>query len=186
MRITRRFALTRPVVSLRAQVERLALGISPDVGNRKAILLVQVGRFVEVPVSGWRLGLRQRKVGRRRTAGAPWRMAARLIERGLAQGYRVAGADERASLAQCLLEGCDLLAALVQSALAGQVDAKLAEAFVLRAGQANEEARSPREMLASAAIPVRGEAAGFTPAVDAAMGVAARASRIATWMSCWS
>jgi hypothetical protein len=94
MRITRRFALTRPVVSLRAQVERLALGISPDVGNRKAILLVQVGRFVEVPVSGWRLGLRQRKVGRRRTAGAPWRMAARLIERGLAQGYRVAGALE--------------------------------------------------------------------------------------------
>jgi len=76
-------------------------------------------------------------------------------------------ADERASLAQCLLEGCDLLAALVQSALAGQVDAKLADAFVLRAGQANEEARSPREMVASAAIPVRGEAAGFAPAVDA-------------------
>ena len=77
--------------------------------------------------------------------------------------------DERASLAQCLLEGCDLLAALVQSALAGQVDAKLADAFVLRAGQANEEARSPREMVSPAEIPVRGEVAGFasTPAVDA-------------------
>jgi hypothetical protein len=93
-RISRRFAITRPVVSLRAQEERLALGISPDVGNRKAILLVQVGCFVEAPVSGWRSGLRQRKVGRRWTAGAPWRVAARLIERGLAQGYRVAVALE--------------------------------------------------------------------------------------------
>jgi hypothetical protein len=93
-RISRRFSITRPVVSLRAQEERLALGISPDVGNRKAILLVQVGRFVEAPVSGWRLGLRQHKVGRRWTAGAPWRATARLIERGLAQGYRVAVALE--------------------------------------------------------------------------------------------
>jgi hypothetical protein len=93
-RITRRFSLTRPVVSFGAQVARLALGITPEVGNRQSVLLVQVGRFVEVPWCAWRLGLRQRKVGRRRTAGAPWCAAARLIERGLARGYTVAVALE--------------------------------------------------------------------------------------------
>jgi hypothetical protein len=93
-RIGRRFFIMRPAVSLRAQVAHLTMGTRSEAGNRKAILLVQVGRFVEIPVSGWRLGLRQRKVGRRRTAGAPWRATARLIERGLAQGYRVAVALE--------------------------------------------------------------------------------------------
>ena len=93
-RITRRFALSRPAVSFRAQVTHLALGIRPEAGNRRSVLLVQVGRFVEVPWCAWRLGLRQRKVGRRRTAGAPWCAAARLIERGLARGYTVAVALE--------------------------------------------------------------------------------------------
>lgn len=93
-RITRRFALTRPMVSFRSQVARLALGITSEIGNRQSVLLVQVGRFVEVPGRAWRLGLRQRKVGRRRTAGAPWCAAARLIERGLARGYTVGVALE--------------------------------------------------------------------------------------------
>jgi hypothetical protein len=93
-RITRRFPLARPAVSFRVQAARLAQGISPETGNRRAFLLVQVGRYVEVPGHGWRLGLRQRKVGRRWTAGAPWYMTARLIERGLAQGYTVGVALE--------------------------------------------------------------------------------------------
>ena len=92
--ITRRFALTRPAVSLRAQVARLRLGIAPEGASRRSVLLVQVGRFVEVHAHAWRLGLRQRKVGRRWTAGAPWVAAARLIERGLAQGLTVGVALE--------------------------------------------------------------------------------------------
>jgi RNA-directed DNA polymerase len=93
-RITRRFALIRPAISFRAQLARLALGIGMKEDNRRFFLLVQVGRFVEVAAHGWRLGLRQRRVGRRWTAGAPWPATARLIQRGLSQGYAVAVALE--------------------------------------------------------------------------------------------
>ena len=92
-RITRRFALARPAGSFAAQLASLARGITPD-GGPRAVLLVQVGRFVEVPRDAWRLGLRRRKVKRRLVAGAPWVAAARLIERALARGYVVAVALE--------------------------------------------------------------------------------------------
>jgi len=80
--------------------------------------------------------------------------------------------DERAQLAQCLFEGCDLLATLIRSALVGQVDAKLADAFVLRARDANEASRLPRERSIPVAISVRGGSDGPlpTPAVDAGDG----------------
>jgi two-component system chemotaxis sensor kinase CheA len=74
---------------------------------------------------------------------------------------------ERSGLVQCLLEGCDLLGALIQSALTGQVDSQAADAFVARAREANEAARLPREVAAPAETPVRGESAGLAPAVDA-------------------
>ena len=54
----------------------------------------QVGRFVEVPRDGWRLGLRRHWAGRRMVSGLPWRAAAWLIERGPARGYVVAVALE--------------------------------------------------------------------------------------------
>jgi two-component system, chemotaxis family, sensor kinase CheA len=77
-------------------------------------------------------------------------------------------AGERSQLVQCLLEGCDLLGALIQSALSGQVDAEPADAFVQRAREANETARLPREVAIPSESPVRGEAVELAsaPAVD--------------------
>ncbi len=81
-------------------------------------------------------------------------------------------AGERSGLVQCLLEGCDLLGALIQSALVGQVDPQPADAFVARAREANEAARLPRMAAARAEAPVRGESAGhgLGPAVEAEEG----------------
>jgi hypothetical protein len=57
---------------------------------------VAVGRLVVQRVERQlqQLGLRQREVGRRWTAGAPWVAAARLVERGLACGLTVGVALE--------------------------------------------------------------------------------------------
>ena len=76
----------------------------------------------------------------------------------------------RAMRAQMLIEGCDLLGALIRAALAGKVDAASAEAFVQRAREAMDVGRSPRET--PAPIPVRGETAVSAPAsaVDAYEG----------------
>lgn len=93
-RITRRFAMIRPAASLAAQASQLARGTGVLDDGRRAVLLVQVGRFVEAPRDGWRLGLRQRWAGRRWVAGLPRRAAARLVERGLARGYAVTVALE--------------------------------------------------------------------------------------------
>jgi hypothetical protein len=93
--VKRRFAVTRPAVSLHAQVERMSLGTAGD--GRPSLLLVQVWRFVEVHARAWRLGLRLRKVGRRFTVGAPWVAAARLIERGLKAAWRSAVSRRRRS-----------------------------------------------------------------------------------------
>ena len=61
---------------------------------KPTILLVQVGRFVEVPRFYGVLGLRRvRRRGRWR-AGLPWGASGRLIDRALAQGYSVAVAME--------------------------------------------------------------------------------------------
>ena len=75
---------------------------------------------------------------------------------------------ERAMQAQMLLEGCDLLVALIQAALAGKLDERPADAFVQRAREAIDGARSPRETPAPVEIPVRGETAVSAPvsAVD--------------------
>ena len=99
---------------------------------------------------------------------SPIERVAHALEDVCAQVETIRG-DERAQLSQCLLEGCDLLAALIQSALVGQVDVKPVEAFVLRAREANEAARLPRQLSMPVAIPVRGESAGLppAPAVDA-------------------
>ena len=70
---------------------------------------------------------------------------------------------------QLLLEGCDLLGVLIQSAGAGAVDAGPADAFVRRAGAANETARLPTSTTAPAEMPVHEEVAG---SVKAAAGVA--------------
>jgi two-component system, chemotaxis family, sensor kinase CheA len=63
---------------------------------------------------------------------------------------------------QLLLEGCDLLGVLIQSAGAGAVDAEPADAFVRRAGEASEAARLPTTVPAEP--PVHEEAAGGVPA----------------------
>ena len=70
---------------------------------------------------------------------------------------------------QLLLEGCDLLGVLIQSAGAGAVDAGPADAFVRRAGAANETARLPTSTTAPAEMPVHEEVAG---SVKAAAGEA--------------
>jgi two-component system chemotaxis sensor kinase CheA len=59
---------------------------------------------------------------------------------------------EQAALAQLLFEGCDLLAAQIQSALAGSVDGKRADAFVERARESMEAAQAK-------AVPVSGDPA---------------------------
>jgi two-component system chemotaxis sensor kinase CheA len=51
-----------------------------------------------------------------------------------------ADADQHAAQAQILIEGCDLLALLVQAALDGTPDAAAAEAFVKRASEARQAA----------------------------------------------
>jgi two-component system chemotaxis sensor kinase CheA len=64
---------------------------------------------------------------------------------------------------QLLLEGCDLLGVLIQSAGAGAVDAGPADAFVRRAGAASETARSPTSTRTPAETSVHEEATGGVP-----------------------
>lgn len=94
---TRRFALGRPSPSLRAQVARLERGITPEGAAARAVLVVQVGCFAEVPRGGARFGLRRSR-GRRHVYGMPWRFAHRVIERILRAGHPVAVALERDEL----------------------------------------------------------------------------------------
>ena len=90
----RRFALGRPSPSLRAQLARLERGITPAGSPARAVLVVQVGCFAEVPRGGARFGLRRSR-GRRRAWGLPWRFACQLIERILGAGHPVAVALEQ-------------------------------------------------------------------------------------------
>jgi len=88
---TRRFALVRPCASLREQVRMLERGITPEGSRKRAILVVQVGRYAELPHGGF--GLRRSR-GRRRAFGMCWRFAHRLVERILRRGHPVAVALE--------------------------------------------------------------------------------------------
>jgi len=96
--VRRRFPLIRPSVNFRAQVQRLAGGITPSGGGKQAVLVVQVGRFAELPYKGPRFGLK-RYVGPagvrgRSRFGLPWRFAHSLMQRILRAGYPVAVAME--------------------------------------------------------------------------------------------
>ncbi len=95
--VGRRFAPVRPSASFRAQLARLARGITPEGSAKPAVLLVQVGSFAELPPGGGRFGLRRSRGGRR-AFGLPWRFAARLIERILRAGRPVAVAIEEPQL----------------------------------------------------------------------------------------
>ncbi len=92
-RVCRRFARVGPSPSLRAQARQLARGITPEGALRPGVLILQVGRFAEIPFGGARFGLRLSR-GRRRARGVPWPAAPRLIERLLARGHPVAVALE--------------------------------------------------------------------------------------------
>jgi two-component system chemotaxis sensor kinase CheA len=80
--------------------------------------------------------------------------------------------SERTKQAQMLLEGCDLLGAFIQAALADNVDPQPADAFVARAKEAIDGDLLPRETPAFVEIPVRGESVSSAPAsaVDAEEG----------------
>ena len=67
---------------------------------------------------------------------------------------------ERASLSQLLFEGCDLLSALIQAALAGSVDGKSADLFVVRARESMEAAAGPKSTPVPVESPSRAEVAG--------------------------
>ena len=80
--------------------------------------------------------------------------------------------SERTKQAQMLLEGCDLLGAFIQAALADNVDPQPADAFVARAKDAIERDLLLRETPGPVEIPVRGESVSSAPApaVDAEEG----------------
>ena len=67
---------------------------------------------------------------------------------------------EQASLSQLLFEGCDLLSALIQAALAGSVDGKSADLFVVRARESMEAAAGPKSTPVPVESPSRAEVAG--------------------------
>jgi hypothetical protein len=99
--VTRRFALPAPARSYGAQVARLSRGI------RRAVLVVQVGAFAEVPRArdAARLGLARRRLGRgRRGAGVPWRAVSGLVRRALGRGLAVAVALEGPAAAGAVRE----------------------------------------------------------------------------------
>jgi hypothetical protein len=91
---------------LRDQVAQLARGITPESSPKRAVLLVQIGKFAELPFGGARFGLHPRRPEHtqkhhRRGAryGVLWRYAHRLIERVLGAGHPVAVALEEPELA---------------------------------------------------------------------------------------
>jgi two-component system chemotaxis sensor kinase CheA len=156
-------------------VEELFASLAKDFVDESAPIAQEVGGLLLKLEAAWDAGddgkqlLRAIRGGLHTIKGnsammglSPIERVAHALEDVCAQIETIRG-DKRGGLAQCLLEGCDLLVALIQSALAGQVDAKPADAFLLRAGQADEAAaRSPREVAVSAEIP-GGESAGLSP-----------------------
>jgi len=88
--VRRPFLLPRPNPTFRAQIARLEIGTTPEGADRRAVLLVQVGRIAEIPDGGACFGLRARLNRRRRCWGMPWRCAHRLVERILRAGHSVA------------------------------------------------------------------------------------------------
>ncbi len=64
---------------------------------------------------------------------------------------------------QLLVEGCDLLGVLIPSVLAGDMDARPADAFVKRSLEADEVVGPPGEISAPAEDPARGDSAGGEP-----------------------
>ena len=93
---------------------------------------------------------------------APIERVAHALEDVCAQ---VEGRQGREQAAQLLFEGCDLLLALIQAALAGSVDGKLADAFVERARASSEAAAAPKMISVSDESSPPAEAAGSVPPV---------------------
>jgi hypothetical protein len=97
----------------------------------------------------------------------------------------------QAVLSQLLFEGCDLLGVLIQAALAGHVDATSADAFMLRARQAMDNATVPKATPDSVDSSVARRGRGgcrppSRPPWTEKTGEERRASLIVTWTICWS
>ena len=88
---------------------------------------------------------------------SPIERVAHVLEDVCAQ---VENSQGREQVAQLLFEGCDLLGTLIQSALAGSVDGKSADLFVVRARESMEAAAGPKSTPVPVESPSRAEVAG--------------------------
>jgi two-component system chemotaxis sensor kinase CheA len=156
-------------------VEELFASLSKDFVDETAPIAREVGGLLLKLEEAWTVGgdakslLRAIRGGLHTIKGnsammglAPIERVAHALEDVCAQ-VETSQSRGRALLAQLLLEGCDLLSAFIQAALAGGVDGRLADTFVERARASIEVDNHSKSTPVAGDSPPRTEAAVAAP-----------------------